>query len=83
MNTRDTSPAVDTVSTECCAAPRSFWSRPRILAVAGTAALGGGAWLGWDWLVALGVAPILIAVGPCLLMCGAGLCVGKLFGAHR
>ena len=31
-------------------------------------------WLGWPWLVAAGLAPLLIAVAPCAIMCGLGLC---------
>ena len=34
--------------------------------------LGGAAlWLGWPWLVVAGIAPILITILPCLIMCGA------------
>lgn len=34
----------------------------------------------WSWLVAAGIAPILIAVLPCLVMCGLGLCMNKMTG---
>ena len=34
-------------------------------------------WLGWPWLAAAGVAPLLIAVAPCAVMCGLGLCMSK------
>lgn len=33
-----------------------------------------------DWLVAIGMAPILIAMLPCLVMCGLGLCMNKMTG---
>jgi hypothetical protein len=36
------------------------------------AAIGIG--LGWSWLVAVGVAPLLVAVLPCAAMCALGLC---------
>ena len=36
-----------------------------------------GAALGWDWLVAVGVAPILLAALPCAAMCALGLCMNK------
>jgi len=36
-----------------------------------------GAWLGWPALVAAGIAPLLIAVLPCLVMCALGLCIMK------
>lgn len=35
----------------------------------------GGAALGWPWLVALGVAPILLSLAPCAVMCALGLCM--------
>ena len=38
---------------------------------------GGGAALGWPWLVALGVAPILLSLLPCAAMCALGLCMGR------
>ena len=35
----------------------------------------GGLFFGWDWLVAAGLAPILLALAPCAVMCGLGLCM--------
>lgn len=61
----------------CCAAPAKQASlRPWLI---------GGAVLavplllygGWDWLVATGLATVLVAVGPCLAMCALGLCMGR------
>ncbi len=34
----------------------------------------------WNWLVAAGIAPILLTALPCLVMCGLGLCMNKLIG---
>jgi len=34
----------------------------------------GGA-LSWGWLTAIGIAPLLLAVAPCALMCAFGLCM--------
>jgi hypothetical protein len=31
--------------------------------------------LGWEWLTAVGIAPLLVAAAPCLIMCALGLCV--------
>ncbi len=45
-----------------------------ILAIAITA---GGMAMNWGWLVAVGIAPILIAVLPCAAMCALGLCMKK------
>tara|TARA_R110002072_G_scaffold4504_8_gene31323 strand:- start:3278 stop:3589 length:312 start_codon:yes stop_codon:yes gene_type:complete len=37
-------------------------------------AVAGGLALNWSWLVAAGIAPILISVLPCAAMCALGLC---------
>lgn len=42
--------------------------------------IAGGAALNWSWLVAIGVAPILLSALPCLVMCGLGLCMHKKVG---
>lgn len=50
-------------------------SRTGIIAIAATA-LGLGLYFNWGWVVAAGIAPILIAVAPCGVMCALGLCMG-------
>ncbi len=53
----------------------------RTLAIATTtAAVGTGMVLNWGWLVAAGIAPLILSVLPCLVMCALGLCASKLFG---
>ena len=42
-----------------------------------------GASLNWGWLVAAGVAPILIAAAPCAIMCALGLCAMKMMGGPK
>jgi hypothetical protein len=39
-----------------------------------------GVALNWNWLVATGIAPILLTALPCAVMCGLGLCMNRLFG---
>jgi NADH:ubiquinone oxidoreductase subunit K len=34
----------------------------------------------WSWLVAIGVAPLLLTVAPCAAMCGLGLCMRRMAG---
>lgn len=67
------------VAQACCApAAKSGWSNPRNLLIG--IALAGGAGvlvLGWDWLVAAGVASIIIVMAPCLAMCALGLCMNR------
>lgn len=46
-----------------------------LIAVA-AAALGLGAYFNWGWLVAAGIAPILVTALPCVAMCALGLCMG-------
>ena len=43
--------------------------------------VGTGLAFNWSWLVAAGLAPILIVVLPCAAMCALGLCMNK--GAGR
>ena len=38
-------------------------------------AVAGGLYLNWGWAVAIGLAPMLIAIAPCTIMCGLGLCM--------
>ncbi len=59
-----------------------FWlSGRRIWWAAGTVVLMAGVALSWSWLVAIGLAPLLIAVLPCVAMCALGLCMNRMFGS--
>lgn len=44
------------------------------------AIVGAALYLNWTWLVAIGVAPLLIALAPCAVMCALGLCMAKKGG---
>ena len=68
-------------------APRSFSSRltDRLrgrspLLVAGIVVVGTGMALNWDWLTAIGAAPIILSLAPCALMCTVGICCRKKEG---
>ena len=54
---------------------RSWLRDRRVLAVAGLVIGGSGLALGWDWLTAVGIAPLIVSAAPCLLMCALGLCM--------
>ena len=41
----------------------------------GAGIVASGLFLGWDWLVAAGLAPVVLGVLPCVAMCAAGLCM--------
>lgn len=32
----------------------------------------------WSWLVAIGVAPLLLSAAPCVAMCALGLCMHRM-----
>ena len=36
--------------------------------------------LNWGWLVAVGIAPLLVAFAPCAAMCALGLCASRMGG---
>lgn len=35
----------------------------------------------WSWLVAIGIAPLLLSAAPCVAMCALGLCMHRMSGA--
>jgi hypothetical protein len=47
----------------------------RSLILAAMAITGGGMALNWGWLTAIGAAPLILAVAPCAVMCGLGVCM--------
>jgi hypothetical protein len=59
---------------------RYYLGNRRVLLILGSIALVAGIAFNWSWLVATGIAPLLLTVLPCLIMCGAGLCMNKLIG---
>src|SRR5712692_980552 len=61
-------------------AARHHLGSRRALLVLAMIAIAAGVALNWSWLVAAGIAPVLVATLPCLVMCGLGLCMNKLIG---
>jgi hypothetical protein len=49
-----------------------------LLGGVGLAVFGAGFAWQWSWLVAIGVAPLLISAAPCLAMCALGLCMHRM-----
>jgi hypothetical protein len=43
-------------------------------------ALAAGAAFNWSWLVAAGIAPLIVTALPCVAMCALGLCANKMMG---
>ena len=54
---------------------RAWLTSPRGLVLVGIAVIAVGLALGWNWVVALGLAPIVLALAPCALMCALGMCM--------
>lgn len=52
----------------------------KVLALLAVGVIGAGLALNWGWLVAAGIAPILLALAPCAAMCALGLCMSKMGG---
>jgi hypothetical protein len=65
-----------------CAARYYLW-RPRVLLTLAAVAIVAGLALNWSWLVAAGLAPILISTLPCLIMCAFGVCMLCRSGEKR
>lgn len=54
---------------------RHWLGNRRVQIALAAAVIVGGAALNWGWLVAIGLAPIILAVLPCAAMCALGMCV--------
>jgi hypothetical protein len=52
-------------------------SRIGLLTIAGAAIVAGLAF-NWSWLVAAGVAPLIVGILPCAAMCALGLCMMRM-----
>jgi hypothetical protein len=66
---------------QSCHAPaaKSGWLSSRNVLIGAIGVGGGGAlFFGWDWLVAAGLAAVIIGVLPCLAMCALGLCMSRM-----
>ena len=65
-------PAATSAGQTCCSAGVSGGGlNRRTLYIGLGIGAAAGLFLGWDWLVAIGAASLLIALAPCLIMCGA------------
>lgn len=59
---------------------RHYLGGRRGLMVLTVVVLAAGAYFNWGWLVAAGLAPLLVALAPCAAMCALGLCMNKMGG---
>ena len=72
--------AGSSLARDVAGAARYYLGGRRGLIVLSGAAVAAGLWLGWSWLAAAGIAPILVAVLPCVAMCALGLCMNRAGG---
>ena len=63
-------------------AARYYLSNRWGLLAAGIFVLTMGAAFNWSWLVAAGVAPVLLSLAPCAIMCALGLCCMNMKKSH-
>ena len=59
---------------------RRYLGGRRGLIAAGAAIAVAGLAFNWAWLVAAGIAPLLLSVLPCVAMCALGLCMNQMTG---
>jgi hypothetical protein len=63
------------------AVARRFIGGPRGLLLLAGLAIAGGLAFKWSWLVAAGIAPVIVGLLPCAAMCALGLCMPKMLGS--
>jgi len=69
-----------TLTQDLVNAVRYYLGGRRGLIIIATVTVIAGLALNWSWLVAAGIAPILLGVLPCLAMCALGLCMHRTGG---
>jgi hypothetical protein len=74
---RSTERAETSLTRDLLYAGRYYLGNRRGLLILAGLALVAGLAFNWSWLVAAGIAPILIGVLPCVAMCALGLCMNR------
>lgn len=72
--------AAPSLARELWAAVRYYLGGRRGLLILGGFVVLGGAASSWGWLVAAGIAPLVLSVLPCVAMCALGLCMRNMAG---
>lgn len=70
-------PAEPSLASSVLALGRHYLDGRRGLIMISVAALGAAAFFNWGWLVAIGIAPLLLLLAPCAAMCALGYCMKK------
>jgi hypothetical protein len=61
----------------------SWYTPRRGLILAGLGIVLAGLALGWNWLSAIGFAPLILSLAPCAAMCALGICMAARSGSPR
>ena len=69
-----------TLTADVLQAVRYYLGGRRGLFALAAIALVAGLAFNWSWLVAAGIAPLLVAALPCIAMCALGLCMSQMTG---
>jgi hypothetical protein len=80
MTTSESTKAAKALPGDFAYTIRGCLGNRRLLLAAGIVALVAGTAFNWGWLVTLGIAPVLLSLLPCLVMCGLGVCCMKMMG---
>jgi hypothetical protein len=75
ISTQSSTPPPPNLATN---ALRALLGNRRGLLVIGAVVLGLGLVFKWNWVVAAGIAPFVLAVLPCAAMCALGLCMSRM-----
>lgn len=67
--------AEPSLASTALALARHYLGGRRGLIILSLIALAAAAYFNWGWLVAIGAAPLLLALAPCAAMCALGLCM--------
>lgn len=71
-------PAATSAGQTCSAGASGGGLNRRTLYIGVGIGAAAGLFLGWDWLVAIGAASLIIALAPCLIMCAFGICASRM-----
>jgi YHS domain-containing protein len=82
-NAQSTDTSDQSLTRDILYAIRYYLGGPRRLIVLAVILIIGGVALNWGWLVAVGLAPFLIAFLPCAVMCALGMCMHKTAGGNN
>ena len=74
MNREEPIPADVSIRKLFASAVSPWFTRRRGVLMLSVIVIAAGLYFNWAWLVAAGIAPVLVAVSPCLAMCALGVC---------